>query len=97
VALIEGIPEESVTVITGNSIYAFGPADESGKRAVTKDGNPLVATLDDGRRLTISECRILVLCEGEKMEITSADDPKFSCKWTTTRVKSIATSAKQGV
>lgn len=55
----KNIPSQAIVVTTGNSVYRFGKADETGKRTVSRDKHPL----------DFSSCRILVLMVGESMEL----------------------------
>lgn len=71
------IPTEAITVITENSVYRFGKANQKRERTVFREEKPL----------DFVRCRIISLAVGEDMELRCFDSSHLG--WYTTPVRLI--------
>lgn len=72
------IPTTSFVVVTINSTYRLGEADEDGGRSISKDGG----------HLDFTRCRVIDLKVGARMNVECLDGP-YPPGWSTSPVKSI--------
>lgn len=65
--------DKTIVVITRNSTYRFGPADENGERTISRDGKPLKHT----------SCKIEYLAVGEELLAEWLDGSGLGLRTTT--------------